>query len=327
MKKNIILVYGGGSTEHEVSAITAQYIASHIDQDKYHLVQIEISKAFEWLHQGEGLQLDFQGHLNFKDGRKLKVDALIPCLHGYPGETGDLQAYLEMIKVPYLGANAESSRICFNKIITKLWLDKVGIPTTPFIALSELSTDGIQTAKSFFKEHGNIFIKASNQGSSVGCYPVSNLEDISTFLTKSFEYSDYVLIEKTLSARELEISVFEYQGQLHVTDPGEIVCPDAFYSYEEKYANHSQTKTLVKATNISDEQIFQLKDYARKAFKTLGLKDLSRVDFFLTDQGEIYLNEINTFPGMTPISMFPKMMEAYGVRFADFINERLTQLS
>ena len=326
MKKNVILVYGGGSTEHEVSELTAQYIASQINQDKYHLVQIEISKTFDWLHQGENLQLDFQGNLVFPSGQKLKVDVVIPCIHGYPGETGDLQAYLEMINVPYLGANAESSRICFNKILTKLWLDKVGVPTTPFVAISELSSDSIQVANNFFEQHHNIFIKASNQGSSVGCFPVNKLEDVASKLTKSFEYSDFVLIEKTLRARELEVSVFEYNGNIHITEPGEIVCPDSFYSYEQKYDQKSQSHTLVKAPNITVDQCSKIKTFAEKSFKTLGLKDLSRVDFFLTNEGEIYLNEINTFPGMTPISMFPKMMEAYGISFKDYLDERLSQL-
>lgn len=327
MKKNIVLVYGGGGTEHEISKVTAQYIASQIDHDKYHLIQIEISKTFEWLNQSENLQLDFQKNLVFKDDKRIPVDVVIPCLHGYPGETGDLQAYLDMIHLPYLGSNAESSRICFNKIITKLWLDKSGVPTTPFIAISELNSKSIQEVKDFFNKYKNIFVKASNQGSSVGCYPLSNVDDIATTLTKAFEYSDFILIEKALHGRELEISVFEYQNQIHVTVPGEIVCPVAFYSFDEKYDNQSKTQTLVKAPNISQEQTETLKNYALKAFKTLGLKDLSRVDFFLTDDGEIYLNEINTFPGMTPISMFPKMMESYGVPFKDYISDRLDRLS
>jgi D-alanine-D-alanine ligase len=326
MKKNVLLVYGGGGTEHEVSQVTAQFIASKINSDVYNLIQVEISKVFKWIHGDDNIQLNFDGNLELGDGSIVKVDALIPCLHGYPGETGDLQSYLEMINVSYLGPNAEASRICFNKILTKLWLENVGVPTTPFIALSELNADAIHNTKEFLKTHGNIFIKASNQGSSVGCYPLQDESKIAETLTKAFEYSDFVLVEKTIEGRELEVSAFEYQGKLHVTRPGEIICPNKFYSYEEKYADVSETQTSVLAENVTEEQTALIKKFSEISFKSIGLSHLSRIDFFLTNDGEIYLNEINTFPGMTPISMFPKMMENYGVKFEDFISEHLNQL-
>lgn len=326
MKKNVILVYGGGSSEHEISKISASYLYSKINKDNFNVIEIEINREFEWLQGEHKVELNFNKEIVYHDGRRIKADYLIPCIHGHPGETGDLQSYLELIKVPFLGNGSESSKICFNKILTKLWLDKVGVPTTEFIALSTLDEYSIAQVTSFFNKHGKIFIKSASQGSSVGCYPVSDVQQIEKTLKKAFSYSSYVLIEKNIIARELEVSTFEYEGKLHITNPGEIVCPDAFYSFEEKYDNKSKTTTFVEAPNLSVKEIASIKNYAKVAFESLKLKDLSRIDFFYTNEGEILLNEINTFPGLTPISMFPQMMENYGIKFEDFISDRINQV-
>lgn len=326
MKKNVILIYGGAGSEHEISKVSAGYLSSMINKDDYHVLEVEIRENFEWFQQEHKVQLNFDGELVYQDARRIKVDVVIPCIHGYPGETGDLQSYLEMIKVPYLGSNSESGLICFNKILTKLWLDKIGVPTTEFIAISSLNDENIEKVNSFFDKHSKIFVKAASQGSSVGCYPVVDKDEIASTLEKAFTYSDFVLIEKNIIARELEVSAFEYQGKIHITSPGEIICPDKFYSFEEKYDQSSHTSTIVEIDDLDLSEIKKIKNYASMAFKSLKLRDLSRIDFFYTVDGEILLNEINTFPGMTPISMFPKMMENYGVKFEDFISDRLARL-
>lgn len=326
MKKNLLLICGGAGTEHDISIISAKYLRSQIDQDVYNIIDIEINKDFEWVHYNEKILIDFSGQLVLRDDSKVQIDAVIPCIHGYPGETGDLQSFFEMIKVPYFGCNSETSKICFNKILTKLWLDKVGIKTTPFIVLNENNSKSISEVEKFFDAHGSLFIKASNQGSSVGCYPLHTKDKTSEILDKAFALSDFVLVEKELTGRELEVSTFEYQGRVHATVPGEIVCPSKFYTFEEKYDSDSGTKTFVEAQGLTQEQILSIQDIAKSAFTSLKLKDLSRIDFFLTHDGQILVNEINTFPGLTPISMFPKMMENYGVKFSDFITERLTRL-
>jgi D-alanine-D-alanine ligase len=326
MKKNLLLIYGGGSTEHDVSIVSAEYLRTKINKEIYTIIDIEINKDFEWINEGKKLSLNFNGDLILADKSHLKIDIVVPCIHGYPGETGDLQSYLEMIGMPYFGCSSESSKICFNKIITKLWLDKVGIETTPFLALTENSTESLVKVESFFEEYGSLFVKASNQGSSVGCYPLHKKYLIKETIHSAFSLSDFVLVEQELTGRELEVSAFEYQGEVHATNPGEIICPSKFYSFEEKYKDSSDTKTFVEAQDLTDEQKSAINEMAVSAFKTLKLKDLSRIDFFLTSSGHILINEINTMPGMTPISMFPKMMENYGIKFSDYMTERLGQL-
>lgn len=325
MKKNVVLVFGGGSSEHEISKVSASYLKSTINKDDFNILQIEISKDFEWFEGSKQVELNFDGKLVYHDGKRIKVDYLLPCIHGYPGETGDLQSYLEMIKIKFLGNKSEASKICFNKILTKLWLDKIGVPTTDFITLNSLTDESVKSVKDFLNKHSKIFIKASSQGSSVGCYPLSDETKIHEVLKKAFEFSDFVLVEKNVVARELEVATFEYKGKLHITNPGEIVSPDSFYSFEEKYDSKSKTVTHVEAKDLTSNDIEKIKEFAKIAFTSLKLRDLSRIDFFLTSDGEILLNEINTFPGLTPISMFPKMMENYGVQFKDYIADRIDQ--
>lgn len=326
MKKNILLVKGGGGTEHDISLVSSKYLKSNIDTSLYNVIDILIDKDFTWRDENLNIvELNFNKELigpNFK----IKIDAAIPCIHGYPGETGDIQSYFEMIKLPYIGCGSEASKLAFNKISTKLWFKDLGIPNTPFMLCSDESIETLNNAASFFDEHKNIFIKASNQGSSVGCYPVTKKEDVEHFLKEAFKFSPYVLIEKTVNARELEVSVFEFNGEIKTTVPGEINCPSKFYSFEEKYNQHSKTTTSIVAENVPEQISSKIREYAHKAFSSLKLRHLSRIDFFLCDDGNIYLNEINTFPGMTPISMFPKMMENSGVKFYDFINYSLKDI-
>ena len=151
------------------------------------------------------------------------------------------------------------------------------------------------------------------------------MSELKTSVEDAFTHSPYVLIEKSLKARELEVSVFEVNGELHITKPGEVISPSHFYSYEEKYNSNSQSKTQIEAENISEEIHEQINHYCKLAFRSLKLKDLCRVDFFLDDHDTLYLNEINTFPGMTPISMFPKMMENSGTKFSKFLEKAISK--
>jgi D-alanine-D-alanine ligase len=325
-KKNILLLSGGGSTEHNISLVSVKHIEkSLMEYSDLNLISLVIEKNGDWIDsQGEKYFLDFKSVLHSQQdaSKKYIIDYAIPCIHGHPGETGDIQSYFEMIQLHYLGCNSETNKICFNKITTKLWATALGVPNTPYLMLTELNDNSLDQARKFQKYHGDIVVKASNQGSSVGCYLVEKDRDPLEYITNAFTLSPYVLIEKRLFPRELEVSVYQFQGEIHVTYPGEIVCPSKFYSFEEKYSEQSKTYTLIKAENLSLENIEQIRDYAKKLASGLKLKDLSRIDFFLAD-GIIYLNEINTFPGLTPISMFPKMMEANGHLFKNFLYERI----
>jgi D-alanine-D-alanine ligase len=183
----------------------------------------------------------------------------------------------------------------------------------------------MERVKGFQALYGDIVIKASNQGSSVGCFMVEKGKDPVPTVKEAFKFSSFVLVEKRMKPREIEVSVYEYDGKLQISYPGEIICPGSFYSYEEKYSKGSQTTTATKAEDLTNDQVRLITDYSSKLYHGLKLRHLSRIDFFL-DEGTIYLNEINTFPGLTPISMFPKMMEANGHSFKDFLSQHLKNL-
>jgi D-alanine-D-alanine ligase len=223
-----------------------------------------------------------------------------------------------------LGCNAEASKICFNKISTKLWLSAIGIPNTPYLFLTEHHEASLVEARSALAKWGKVFIKAASQGSSVGCYCASSDAELVQGISDAFGYSEQVLIEKAVKPRELEVAVYQYGDELVATYPGEICVPqDRFYSYDEKYSGASHTETSLKAQGLTTAQSELIRTYALKAFRQLNLTHLSRIDFFLTDEGEILLNEINTFPGMTPISMFPKLLEHHGHHFGHFLEQNL----
>lgn len=324
-KKNVLLLYGGGSSEHDISVQSSKFISKaldNIEEVNYYCVELLESGSYQ-LDDGTPCRLSFTGNL-VSDKETIKIDYAIPCLHGFPGETGDIQSVFELCHIGYFGCDKEASQNCFNKVTTKLWFDALNIPNTPSVFLSDSSEKEIKKAKTFFKEHGAVFVKAASQGSSVGCYWVTEENNLEMTIVDAFNYSPHVLVEKALKARELEIAAYTYNGKLTITDPGEILTPDSeFYSFEEKYGDGAKTTTNIKALNLTADQINKMKKIAKKAFIGMKLKDLSRIDFFLTENGDIYVNEINTFPGMTPISMFPKMLESNGDDFVEYLKQHI----
>lgn len=324
MSKSVLLLCGGGGTEHDVSLVSVKHIKECLSKiPGIKLTSLEISKSGSWVDEsGKVHTLDANGVLQ---PQGIKIDVAVPCIHGYPGETGDLQSFFEMIGLPYVGCNSETSKMCFNKITTKMWATALGVPNTPYVFLADQTEQNVKSSLDFQAAHGDLVVKASNQGSSVGCYLVKKGEDLKKTIAQAFALSPFVLIEKRMKPREIEVSVYEFDGKLQVSYPGEIVCPSNFYSYEEKYSAKSETYTETRAPNLSEAQVRLITDYSTRLFHGLKLRHLSRIDFFL--EGDvIYLNEINTFPGLTPISMFPKMMEANGHSFRDFLEQTINGL-
>ena len=320
MKKNILILMGGGGSEHEISLVSASYIESQIDKNLFTTYLVEIKKDFSWSLNGENCFLNFNKQLELSD-RKIEIDAAIPCIHGTPGETGEIQSLFKLTGLNYFGCESESSVLCFNKLTTKLMLELAGVATTPFIQVK--NTIELEDAKAFIAKHGECYLKATNQGSSVGCYFIKKFTEFESHVNEAFHYSPFVILEKSIQ----EVSAFEYKDELIVTLPGEIISPSKFYSYEEKYSANSKTKTMAVADNISENALDKIAYYSKLAFHQLKLRHLSRIDFFLTEDDEVYINEINTFPGHTEISMFPKMMEAYGVKYSDYMNYHLQKLT
>ncbi len=323
MIKNILLLCGGGSSEHEISLLSANFVEQQLNLiEDVHVTRVEI-KNEGWINdQGELVYLDLNTKRLCSDNSNHAIDFIVPCIHGFPGETGDIQSLFEIAGIPYLGCGPEASSNSFNKITSKLWYDALGIPNTPYLFLTKNDEQAHLQAKQAFDKWGKVFVKAARQGSSVGCYSVTEKTAVSDAINAAFGYSDQVLVEKSVKPRELEVAAYEMDGELHVTKPGEVIAPDgAFYSYDEKYSSSSHSLTEVEAKNLTQEQIEIIKQDSETVFKQMNLRHLSRIDFFLTEDGEIYLNEVNTFPGMTPISMFPKMLENNGHKFHKFLED------
>lgn len=326
--KNILLLCGGGSSEHEVSLVSAKYLEQQLNiTTEFNVVKVEITPQ-AWLDSsGQKVELDIaHSSLKGKQIKTIPIDYVVPCIHGFPGETGDIQSLLEMAGIPYLGCGPEASSNSFNKITSKLWYDALNIPNTPYRFLTENNEESINIALQAFDLWGKIFIKAARQGSSVGCYSVTEKQAVKEAVQNAFQFSDQVLIEKSVKPRELEVAAYVLNGELKITKPGEVIAPEGvFYTYDEKYSADSHSSTVLEAGNLSDDQLQQIEQYSRKVFTHMNLKNLSRIDFFLTDDGHLYLNEVNTFPGMTPISMFPKLMEYNGDKFHVFLEQTIRQ--
>ncbi|MBE1273428.1 D-alanine--D-alanine ligase [Enterovibrio baiacu] len=317
----VLLLCGGGSAEHEVSMVSANYLESELSKiASVSVIRVEITKDEGWKDaNGQPCRLNLDKTVNV-GGTTVAIDYVVPCIHGFPGETGDIQSLLTLSGLPFMGCDASASIVCFNKITSKLWFDAIGIPNTPYIFLTDNNEESVAKAEEAFDLWGAIFVKAACQGSSVGCYKVTDKAAVKQAVEDAFTFSHKVLIEKSVRPRELEIAAYHFNGDVVVTNPGEICAPeDTFYTYEEKYSTSSHSLTTVTPDNLTEENIAKMREYAERAFVHLKLKDLSRIDFFLTDEGDVLLNEINTFPGMTPISMFPKLVEHNGHVFADYL--------
>ncbi|MEZ8105999.1 D-alanine--D-alanine ligase [Vibrio cortegadensis] len=318
---NILLLCGGGSSEHEVSLVSANYLKQELESvSDFNVTHVEITDD-GWIEKsGDRVHLDLHTGELCSESTKAKIDFIVPCIHGFPGETGDIQSMFELSGIPYLGCGPEASSNSFNKITSKLWYDALGIKNTPYLFLSANNDESLRKATLAFEKWGKVFVKAARQGSSVGCYSVTKIDELLPAISNAFNYSEQVLIEMSVTPRELEVAAYEMDGKIYISKPGEVIAPNGeFYTYEEKYSSDSHSVTEIEASNLSESQIAEIQQSALRVFTQMKLRHLSRIDFFLTSDNEIYLNEVNTFPGMTPISMFPKMVEHNGHTFKSFL--------
>ncbi|PQJ70018.1 D-alanine--D-alanine ligase A [Vibrio jasicida] len=329
MIKNILLLCGGCSSEHEISLLSANFVEQQLNLiENVKVTRVEIKNEGWVTNQNELVYLDLNTKQLCSDTSSLAVDFIVPCIHGFPGETGDIQSMFEIAGIPYLGCGPEASSNSFNKITSKLWYDAIGIPNTPYLFLTRNDEYAHEQAQQAFDKWGKVFVKAARQGSSVGCYSVTEKSELRQAVNDAFGFSEQVLIEKSVKPRELEVAAYEMGGQLYITKPGEVIAPDgAFYSYDEKYSSASHSLTEVEAKNLTKEQVDAILEASKTVFKQMNLRHLSRIDFFLTEDNEIYLNEVNTFPGMTPISMFPKMLQNNGHQFHEFLADCINTAS
>ncbi|GAB1484017.1 D-alanine--D-alanine ligase family protein [Treponema sp.] len=353
MKKRIALVYGGRSGEHEVSRRSAASIALHLDCSRYKLFLIGITQEGQWYLQDEAelarnqsgtdsLQIirDEEQRLSIipgggKNGALaltraaapsgfISVDVMFPALHGSFGEDGTIQGLFEMAELPYVGPEVLGSAIGMDKAIAKeLWLH-AGLPTIPFIALSTSDwndqTQRLARIQKAEKDFGYpVFIKPACAGSSVGAGKAQNRAELEAQVKEAFLWDDKVLLEPFVVAQEVECSVTGNENPIAYS-PGEVIPSHEFYDYEAKYIDPDGAELIIPA-RLDEADLRKIQAIAVEAYKTIGLRGLARVDFFVRkDNGGIYLNEVNTMPGFTSISMFPRMCEASGLSYAQLLD-------
>ena len=316
-KKTIAVLFGGASSEHDVSTISAKGILSNINKEKYNLVLIGISKNGEWFLFDDDINLlpndewlnskslkkafispDTAVHgIVTEDGEQIYVDAVFPVLHGKNGEDGTVQGLLQLAQIPFVGCDATSSGVCMDKGITNAVLDAVGIKQAGWISFSEYEYRKNPEAyinSAIEKLSLPIFVKPANAGSSVGISKAADAEELKNGIEIAFKEDKKIVLEEFIEGNEVECAVLGNENPV--------------------------SQTLIPA-RLSEEKRNEIRETALKAYKALGCEGLSRVDFFVRkDNGNVLLNEINTIPGQTPISMYPKLFEAVGIEYAELID-------
>jgi D-alanine-D-alanine ligase len=312
MKKlRVGILFGGKSTEHEVSLQSAKNVIAHLDPEKFESVLLLLNK------EGEGVVTE----KSIVELRQI-VDVIFPVLHGGSGEDGTVQGLLKLSGIPFVGAGVLGSAIGMDKDVMKRLLRDAGIPIAQFLTIQEKTAPLYEEV---VKVLGiPFFVKPANAGSSVGVHKVENATGYTTALRDAFLYDTKVLIEETIVGREIEVAVLGNENP-QASVPGEIIPKNGFYSYEAKYLDSDGAKLRVPA-QLDAETSKKIQEQAKQVFQVLSCEGIGRVDFFLRENGDILVNEINTLPGFTAISMYPKLWETSGVSYKELIT-RLIELA
>lgn len=346
MKETIAVLFGGQSSEHEVSCKSAANVIDQIDQNKYELVIIGITEEGKWIltpsqaeirddswRQGKigaVLSPDAQEQcviLTYEDGHmeKKKIDIAFPVLHGLRGEDGTVQGLFELARIPYVGCGVLASAVSMDKLYTKIVVDTIGVRQAEYVPVMKHELADMEAAlnKVEAKLAYPVFVKPSNAGSSRGVSKAENREALKAALLLAAEHDRKILVEETIIGHEIECAVLGGGlTEIQASGVGEVLAAAEFYDFDAKYNNaESRTVTDPELPGDSAERVRQA---AINIFRALDGYGLSRVDFFVTDAGEVIFNEINTLPGFTAISMYPMLWAARGLEKAELV-EKLIQ--
>jgi D-alanine-D-alanine ligase len=344
-KLRVALVFGGRSSEHEISCVTAGGVLGAIDRDKFEVVPIGITKdgifvpaednTEKWALNKEQLPtVAFEGKtITWLPNREIaingdnagRIDVVFPVLHGPYGEDGTIQGFFELLDLPYVGNGVLASAAGMDKEFTKALFEAAGVPVTPHVVIRQHEwLRDPETALEAVKQLGGLplFVKPARAGSSVGVSKVTNMVNFAEAVAKAFKEDDKLVVERGVVGREVEVAVLEGRnGQpTRVSVAGEIIVKGRdFYDFEAKYIDEDSVDLVIPAS-LTREELQEMQAIARKAFAAIGGEGLSRVDFFLTKDGFI-VNEINTMPGFTRLSMFPSLWQASGIAYPELITE------
>lgn len=349
-KLKIGVIFGGISSEHDVSKVSGTSVISNLNKEKYDIIPIYISKEGEWyfykkpieeikiLNIDSSLDNDIEPITNIQQTLK-SLNVAFPVLHGLGGEDGSIQGLFELWGIPYVGCGILASSVGMDKVYTKIVFDKAGITQANYAYVRKYNEKYIYIDKEFNETIMNLdeitekicqditfpmFIKPSNSGSSVGINKANNQEELKKAIDYASKFDKKILIEEGIVGKEVECAVLGNE-EVIASCVGEIKPAEDFYTFDAKY-NNQESKTLIPAS-IKEETSEKIRKLAVKAFKSIDGKGLSRVDFFANEEtGEIKINEINTLPGFTTISMYPKLFEQVGISYSDLL-DRLIQLA
>ena len=350
-KMCVALLFGGMSSEHEVSCVSVGNFVRNIDRSKYEVLTVGITKEGRWLYteataeqMADGSWEELPGNmpcvispdradhgmiLFTPDGRveKMHLDVVIPVLHGLWGEDGTVQGLLELAGIAYVGCGVLASSVCMDKAVANAMFEANGVPHTKWVAANrwEIEKDLEGVCAGVEQKLGwPVFVKPANAGSSVGISKVSNQEELKAAIALALENDRKVVFEAFVDGQEVECAVIGSDPAV-ATRPGEILAGAEFYTYDDKYKN-GVSQTVIPA-HLPEAKLDEVKTYAAMAYTALNCEGLARCDFFVEkNTGRVLINEINTFPGFTPISMYPKLMEHEGLPVPQLI-DRLIALA
>ena len=347
VKLNVCVLFGGMSPEHEVSLRSAEAILNHTDPEKYNIFPVGITKAGEWILYGgndyaclvDGSWIDNennrkvaispvrgQGLLVFSDEDMVqeRIDVVFPALHGENGEDGAVQGLLQLAGIPYVGPHISASAVAMDKTLTKLVMDDAGVPQAAWklVKNSEIPHNLDCILAEIEQQFSYpVFVKPAGTGSSVGVSKARDRYGLRAALEYAGKYGEKILVEEFIDGKEVEVAVLGNRSP-SASVCGEIDSGAEFYDYDAKYV--TDTSIAYIPARISEDVAEQVREYAVKAYKAIGCQGLSRVDFFVTHaDNRVVFNEINTLPGFTSISMYPKLFDASGIPFAELVDQLL----
>lgn len=344
--KNIAVVFGGRSSEHEVSCVSATTVIKNINRDEYNIYLIGITKEGKWLLVPGIEAIENGSWVNSKVGAVISpdasehgilitengkishqyIDVVFPVLHGLWGEDGTIQGLLELSGIPYVGCGVVASAVSMDKFYTKIIVDTLNIRQAAYVPVLAKQLKNMDEVVKRVEDNFSypVFVKPSNAGSSQGVSKAHNRDELEKALILAAEHDHKILVEETIEGREIECGVLSENG-ITASGVGEVVAADEFYSYDAKY-NNSESRTVINP-DMPDEKVQEIRRAACEIFRAVDGFGLARVDFFLekgTD--EVVFNELNTLPGFTSISMYPMLFKAAGIDTPELV-EKLINLS
>lgn len=332
MKIKIAVLFGGQSTEHEVSRTSAASVLRNIDQSKFDVYPIGITKSGKWIEYTGSIDKIENGEWEKDEFYKIydaqtilfnkEVDVVFPVLHGLYGEDGTIQGLCKLMNIPCVGPGVMASAVCMDKVYTKYLLERFGIRQAEYVVVTSVNYPVNKEnilAEIEEKLGYAVFIKPSNSGSSVGITKAHDRRELEAGIEEALKYDRKVLVERAINAREVEAAVLGNDNP-EAAIPGEIIPAKEFYDYEAKYK--SEASRLLIPADLSEEKLEEVRKTAVKVFKILDCAGMARVDFLIDkDTEEIYLNEVNTIPGFTKISMYPKMWQSIGKPYTELLSD------